>query len=277
MAVLLSGEPIAERILSRLEKQSASWRKKKPKLVVVQAGNDPVSATYIKEKEEAAHRIGVGFELVQLPRSSSYQKIQRVVEKQGQRKTVTGILVQLPLPSKLHTQEVLDAIPAQKDVDVLSSKSFGLYGLGKLSIMPPTVRAVSLLLKSHGITTQGKHVVLVGAGRLVGLPVAFWLFGEKATVSVANEFTKNLSSLTKQADILISGAGKAKLIRANMVRKGAVVIDAGTSVEKGRTTGDVDFNNVIHTARYITPVPGGVGPLTVACLFENLIALSQNS
>ncbi|MCH7604753.1 bifunctional 5,10-methylenetetrahydrofolate dehydrogenase/5,10-methenyltetrahydrofolate cyclohydrolase [Patescibacteria group bacterium] len=274
MAILLSGEIIAERILSRLERQKFQ---KKPKLVVVQVGEDLISATYIKEKEKAAQRIGVDFELLKLSKSSSYQKIQREVAKQGKLRTVSGIIVQLPLPSKLHTQEVLDAIPVEKDVDVLSSRSFGLYALGKLSVMPPTVKAISLLLKSHGITIQGKHVVLVGAGRLVGLPVAFWLFGEKATVSVVNEFTKNLSFLTKQADILISGAGKAKLIKVTMVKKGAVVIDAGTSVEKGRTTGDVDFNNVIHKVRAITPVPGGVGPLTVACLLENVVMLAERT
>ena len=271
MATLLSGETIAEGILKKLEKQSASWRIKKPKLAVVQVGDNPVSEKYIQEKAKVAERIGVALEVLRLKKGTSQKKIQAEIEKIGKNSKISGVIVQLPLPTTFPAQEILNTIPTSKDVDVLSCASFGLFALGELSILPPTVKAIALLLKTYRVEVQGKQVVVVGAGRLVGLPVAVWLLQQKARVTVTDKSTKNLADVVKQADIIISGVGKAKLIKAAMVKRGAVVIDAGSSVAQGRITGDVDFNNVIHKAKFITPVPGGVGPLTVACLFENVV------
>ncbi|HCM36553.1 MAG: hypothetical protein A3J30_01665 [Candidatus Wildermuthbacteria bacterium RIFCSPLOWO2_02_FULL_47_9c] len=271
MAQLMYGEKIAEEILKELAKQK---RKRRPKLVVFQVGENAISARYLREKEEAAGRIGVRFSLVKFPKGTSQKKVKEAVEKAGRSQSVAGIVVQLPLPAKFAAQDILDAIPLEKDVDVLSSHAFGLFALGKLPIVPPTAHAIMLLLERYRVAWQGKHIVVVGAGRLVGLPTMLSLVAEKATFSSVNEKTKSLASFTKQADILISGVGKPKIIKSSMLKKGAVVIDAGTSLEKGATSGDVDFNNVVSKVRAITPVPGGVGPLTVACLLENLFILS---
>ena len=269
---ILQGEEIAKRILKELKEEVAG---RQLKLAVIQVGENAVSETYIRKKEKAASELGVYFELYKLVQEISQTELKSRVEAIGKDKTVSGMIVQLPLPKHLNQQEILDAIPVEKDVDVLSSESFGLFALGRSSILPPTVGAVSLLLQENRIDLKGKNVAIVGAGRLVGVPLAIWCVREKATVMVANEYTQDLASITKNADILISGVGKKGLIKGDMVKKGALVIDAGTSVEGGRSIGDVDFESVAKKAGFLTPVPGGVGPLTVACLFQNLAALKN--
>lgn len=271
MAKLLYGDKIADEILEELAK---GRYKRKRKLTVFQMGENAVSAQYIREKEKAAARVGVRFELVQFAKGTSHKKLKEAVEKAGRLPSVSGIVVQLPLPAPFNTQEILDAIPLQKDVDVLSSRAFGLFALGKLPVAPPTVQAILLLLEHYNIVWQGKYIVVVGAGRLVGLPTILSLLMQKATLTCVNERTRSLAAFTKQADILISGVGKQKLIKSDMLKKGAAVIDAGTSVERGAVWGDVDFNAAVGKVRAITPVPGGVGPLTVACLLKNLFTLS---
>jgi len=273
---ILDGSKLSKNILAGLPSSQ------KAKLAVVQVGNNPVSAKYIKEKRKAAKGLGVGFRLARFPLRVSEATLAREIEEIGKDRKVSGMIVQLPLPKSLNTQRVLDCIPLQKDVDVLSSKALGLFAQGALPWLPPTVQAVSILLKEAKVHLKGARVLIIGAGRLVGLPVSLWLLREGATLTITNKATKNLSSLTKQADVIISGVGKRGLVKGNMVKKGAVVIDAGTSVESGPSTrsarsgrqaklvGDVDFKSVSKKAKYISPVPGGVGPLTVACLFHNL-------
>lgn len=272
MAKLLYGDKVAEEILENLARQKP---KHKPKLVVFQVGENAASSQYIQEKEKAAKRVGVRFELIQFPKGTSQKKVREAVEKAGKLPSVSGIIVQLPLPAKFSALDILDAIPLEKDVDVLSSRAFGLFALGKLAIVPPTAQAILLLLEHYNITWEGKHIVVVGAGRLVGLPTMLSLIMKKATFSSVNEKTKSLAAFTKQADILISGVGKPRLIKSSMLNKGVVVIDAGTSMEHGATSGDVDFNAAVGKVRAITPVPGGVGPLTVACLLRNLVVLAR--
>ena len=281
-AKILQGEEIAKRILEDLKNKVAG---KRLKLAVVQVGKNAVSETYIRKKEEATAKLGIGFELHKLPQEISQAELKRRVEAIGKDKTVSGMIVQLPLPKHLNQQEILDEIPREKDVDVLSSASFGLFafspfgrspvGRERLPILPPTVGAVSLLLKETGMELKGKSIAVVGAGRLVGLPVALWCMQKGATVSVANKDTKDLSAVTRDADIIISGVGKKGLIIGAIVKRGAVVIDAGSSVEAGLMGGDVDFESVVKKAGFLTPVPGGVGPLTVACLFQNLVVLKS--
>ena len=272
-AKILQGEAIAKRILEDLKRKV----KPKLKLAVIQVGNNPVSEKYIQKKQEAAKSIGVDLRLYKFPQNVSQEELKIQVQAIGSDKEVSGMIVQLPLPKHLDTQEILDAIPLEKDVDVLSSASFGLFALGKSSVLPPTVGAVSLLLKEHHMDIKGKNIVIVGAGRLVGLPLTIWCIHQGATVTVANEYTKDLPSLTKKAEILISGVGRAGLIKGDMVQTGAVVIDAGTSVEGEHTLGDVDFESVAKKAGFLTPVPGGVGPLTVVYLLRNLIELAQSN
>ena len=272
MVRILSGETIARRILGDLKRKKA---RKTPSLLVVQVGKNPVSAKYVGEKEKVAKELGIIFRLVVLPANISQTELEHQIQKIGKSPKVTGMIVQLPLPSALNTQAALDRIPLEKDVDVLSSAGFGAFALETLNILPPTVHAVSLLLRKAKANLKGSNVVVLGAGRLVGLPLSLWLLQQGATLTVVNKQTKNLKSITQKADILISGTGKRGLVRGNMVKKGAVVIDAGTSVEAGKSAGDVDFKTVSKKAGFITPVPGGVGPLTVACLFQNLFLLTE--
>lgn len=269
---LLLGKEIAQKILNDIKKRLPE---KKLGLAVIQVGSNPASEIYIKEKKKIAQSLGIGFWMTKLPPTVSQEKVQNIVLKIGRDPAISGIIIQLPLPPQFRTQEILNCIPLKKDVDVLSSVALGLFALGQLPILPPTIKAIALLLKASHTSLKGKRVTVVGAGRLVGLPLIFWLLSQGATVSVANKFTKDLSLLTKKADILISATGKPLLIKGNMVKKGAVVIDAGTSVEGGRTKGDVDLKSVAKKAKYLAPVPGGVGPLTVACLFYNLLTLAQ--
>ena len=269
--IILDGSTIAQQILRNLKLRVSG---KNLKLAVVQVGNNPVSAKYIKEKGKAAKRLGFGFQLYRFPEKIKGPALQSSLTQIAKDAKNTGLLIQLPLPSHLSLQEVLDCIPLQKDVDVLSAKALGLFSQGALPWLPPTVHAIFILLKETKVELKGARVLVIGAGRLVGLPVSLWLLREGATLTIANKSTQNLSSLTKQADVIISGVGKQGLITGKMIKKGAVVIDAGTSVEAGKTSGDVDFESVAKKASFITPVPGGVGPLTVACLFQNLFFLS---
>ena len=234
--------------------------------------------------------------MFKFPAKISVLEFKKEIEKVIKSPVNSGVIIQLPLPrttfqekslteratqkvvrglpKKFLAEEFLNLIPEEKDVDVLSEKSLGKFYQGTLKILPPTVNGILYLLKSYKIGSIGKNVVIVGAGRLVGFPLATQLLKEKATLSVLNEWTRDASSFTKKADILISGVGKPNLIKGNVVKKGGVVIDAGTSMKKGKLIGDVDFKSVSEKASYITPVPGGVGPLTIACLLENLVKLN---
>jgi len=199
----------------------------------------------------------------------SYKKICRKPD-------ISGVVIQLPLPESLQNndQEILNIVPQEKDIDILSEENLGKFYTGNLSVLPPVVGAISHLLNSYKISVKGKDILLVGAGRLVGFPLAIWLLKQKATVSVINEFTEDASFFLKKADIVISGVGKPNLIKGSMVKNGVVIIDAGTSLRKGKLKGDVDFKSVSKKASHIAPVPGGVGPLTVAYLLENLVKLN---
>lgn len=272
MAILLKGQELADKVLSELKKKVVP---RTLGLAVVQVGKDPASNTYVGKKRQMAEQLGIQFFLYNFPKNILEGDLKKAVLSIGESAKITGMIVQLPLPSSMDTKKILDCIPPSKDVDVLSSQSFGRFALGSSPILPPTVAAVKDLLKQYKIDVAGKHVVVVGAGRLVGLPLSLWLMREKATITIANSSTFDLEKITKSADILISGTGRAKLIGADMVKKGAVVIDAGTSVESGITKGDVDFVTVAKKAGFITPVPGGVGPLTVVHLFSNLLILPQ--
>jgi methylenetetrahydrofolate dehydrogenase (NADP+)/methenyltetrahydrofolate cyclohydrolase len=246
------------------------------RLAVIQVGENPVSNVYIEQKRKTAQKIGLGFKLFQFNEKINSGELKREIGKIVEDPEISGVIIQLPLPKKLQPEEFLNLIPEKKDIDVLSEKSLGKYYQGKLKILPPIVGGILGLLRNYKIELKGKNVVLMGAGRLVGLPLVPQLLREKATVSVLNEFTKNPSFFTKKADILISGVGKPGLIKGSMVERGAAVIDAGTAVGKGKLlVGDVDFKSVSKKAGWITPVPGGVGPLTVACLLENLVKLNN--
>jgi len=270
-STLLSGQEPALEMLQSLRKKIAERR---VQLAVVQVGKNLVSSTYIQKKKEAALQAGIAFLTYPISAQAAQKDIMSLVARLGENSAISGIVVQLPLPPHLNSQKILDCIPAEKDPDVLSSRAFGRFALGQSSILPPTVSAMQKLFKTYGIQIAGKRIALVGSGRLVGLPLLVWLAGERATVMNINRKTKNPATLIRQADIVISGTGMPGLIKGSMIKKGAIVVDLGTSVEQGKTAGDVDFKSVAKKAKAVTPVPGGVGPLTIACLLDNLVTLS---
>ncbi|OGZ23807.1 MAG: hypothetical protein A3A08_02900 [Candidatus Nealsonbacteria bacterium RIFCSPLOWO2_01_FULL_41_9] len=272
--ILLNGKKLSEEILRDIKKE-VEIRRLKLKLAVIQIGENQVSSAFIGQKEKACQRVGINFELFNFSPEIGLSDLKSKIKKIAANYLNSGIIIQLPLPKKFITEELLNLIPEEKDADVLSGKSLGKFYQGTLSVLPPTVQGILGLLRKYKISLQGKDIVILGAGRLVGFPLALQLLKEKATVSVLNEFSKDTPSFTKKADILISAVGKPNLIKGDMVKKGAIVIDAGNSIEKGRSSGDVDFQSVSGKASYITPVPGGVGPMTVACLLENLVKLNK--
>ena len=285
---ILDGKKLSERILANLKKEIKNHRLKL-RLAVISVGENPISQIFINQKEMACEKIGINFKLFKFPTKIKNSELKKEISGIVKNPANSGVIIQLPLPKKFLPEEILNLISEEKDIDVLSENSLGKFyqalpsfssknlgGQGTLKILPPTVQGILYLFKNYKIDLKGKNVVIVGAGRLVGFPLAIQLLKEKATVSVLNEFTKDAPSFLKKADILISGVGKPNLIKGNMIKRGVIVIDAGTSVKNGRLVGDVDFKSVSQKASYITPVPGGVGPLTVACLFENLIMLNKN-
>lgn len=263
MVKILSGKKIAEDILNNLKKEIKS-RKLKVKLAVIWVGDDAASKVYIRKKREACKKIGAGFNLYHFKEKISAKNIEKEIKKITDNKENSGVIIQLPLPGKKDVRRILNLVPNNKDVDVLSEGNFREFSRGRLSIVPPTVGAILAILKEYKISMKNKYVVIVGAGRLVGKPLSAWMGRQPAKFSVLDKNTKGLQYFTSKADILISGVGKPSLIKGDMVKKGAVVIDVG---------GDVDFNSVSKKAGFITPVFGGVGPLTVACLLKNLVIL----
>lgn len=274
MAKILNGKKLAEKILERVRKEIKKSHLKL-RLTIIQVGENPVSEIFIRQKKKACEKVGIYFRLYKFEQKIAQKKLKTEVEKIVKNPRNSGAIIQLPLPKNRDADEILNLIPSEKDIDVLSTESLGKFYQGTLPISPPVVGAVSHLLKTYKIKIKGKNVVLVGAGRLVGQPLASWVLREKGILTVVNEFTKNISSFTQKADILISGVGKSNLIQGKMVKKGVIVIDCGSAYYKGKLAGDVDFKSVSKKASYITPVPGGVGPLTVACLIENLVRLNS--
>lgn len=271
IARILDGKEVASHILSRVKKEAKGASLE---LAVVKVGTHPASTTYIKRKKEIALSLGISFKVYEFPEDISQQELENEVDKIGKDSTTTGMIVQLPLPSSFNTEAVLNKIPEAKDVDVLSKAAFDKFEKGELSILPPTVSAIAEMLLHYEIPIQGTTAVIVGRGRLVGLPARIYFESAGAKVIVAHSQTEDLAKTVQQGDIVVSGVGKPGLITGEMIKEGAVVIDAGTSVEDGVTTGDVDVESVSEIASYLSPVPGGVGPVTVACLFNNLVVLS---
>ena len=274
MAEIVQGKKIAKGIYKRLEKKVADLKKKgiTPKLGVILVGDDKPSQTYVRKKGQAAEKIGVGFLLKKYPATISETKlINEIKNLQKSSKKLTGLIVQLPLPKKMNVGKVLETINPDIDVDCLTQTNLGKLVTGSYKIKPPTPDGMMEILKKHKIKLRGKRVCVVGAGAFAGKPLANMLINEEATVSVCNYFTPSLKEYTEKADVIMTGVGAHKLIKGSMVKKGVVVIDAGVTFVKGKMYGDVDFSSVSKKASVITPVPGGVGPLTVAKLIENTV------
>ncbi|MFA5987185.1 MAG: bifunctional 5,10-methylenetetrahydrofolate dehydrogenase/5,10-methenyltetrahydrofolate cyclohydrolase [Candidatus Paceibacterota bacterium] len=277
MTEIVDGKKIAGEILARL-KERVSKMNIKPTLAVVLVGDDEASRLYVGKKEAAAKDVGIKFLRFEFPESITKEALITELKKIQAENNLSGMIVQFPLPEKLwpDAREIVNNINPNIDVDCLSHISLGRVLMKESKIVPPTPGAVLEILKYHGVDLTGKNVCLVGRGDLVGKPLAAMLIQMPITLSVHGRSTKNLADYTRQADIIISGVGKAGLITADMVKDGAVVIDAGTAFSGGKTVGDVDFDSVKTKASIITLVPGGVGPITVAKLLENTVDLAEH-
>ncbi len=275
MAIIIDGKSVADKITEQL-KQKLSQLQDKPHLAVIQIGNNAASTIYVNLKKKKAEEIGIKSTVINLDENIEEKELIYKIEKLNNDNSVHAILVQLPLPKHINESNIIKAITPNKDVDGFTAQNTGdLFNGIKPKAYPCTPKGVLKLLKEYNIEIQGKHAVIVGRSNIVGKPLAIMLLNEHATVTICHSKTKNLPEITKQADILISAVGK-KIIFKDMVKKNAVVIDVGIfKDENNKTTGDVDFENVKEIAAYITPVPKGVGPMTIACLMENTIELYE--
>lgn len=276
---LLDGRKVADELLTSLtgEVRSLSERGVTPKLAVVLVGDNPASASYVRSKRKACERIGIEYEHVAMPESATTEEIVAQVEALDDREDVHGILVQLPLPSHVEEPLVIRAIQPAKDVD-----GFHAYNLGKMvlskefeHLAPCTPKGVIKMLDHYDIEIQEKEVVVVGHSNIVGKPMSIMLLNRDATVTTCHIHTQDLRAHTLRADILVVAVGKARLITEDMVKEDAVVVDVGINRVDGKIVGDVDFEHVQNKASFITPVPGGCGPMTVACLMENVVTAAN--
>lgn len=275
MAIILDGKMLRDKIFERL-KAKLDKMQQKPTLAVILVGENPASQIYVRNKKKTAEKLGINSLSIEYPSDISEEELLNKIKELNSDEKVTAILVQLPLPAHINKNRIIDAILPQKDVDGLTP-----YNLGKLFsgeepyVYPCTPKGILLLLDEYNIKLEGKNIVVVGRSNLVGKPVAQMLLKRNATVTMCHSHTKNLSEITKTADIIVSAVGK-KVIGEKMLKSDCVVIDVGIfRDENGKISGDVDFENVSKTAAYISPVPGGVGPMTIASLMLNTVELAR--
>lgn len=274
MAEIINGKKIAENILNNIKKEVENYDIK-PTLAVIIVGDDPASKVYVKNKIKKSEFLGFNSILKELPENTTKKELLDVIKNLNEDKNVNGILLQLPLPKALDEKDFLDEISPIKDVDGFTTYNSGkLFKGEKPYAIACTPKGIIKLLESTGINLEGKSAVVVGRSNIVGKPIAALLLQKNATVIQAHSKTKNLPEILNMADIIISATGKEEFIKGNMVKEGAVIIDVGITRNKnGKLTGDVDFESVSKKASYITPVPGGVGPMTIATLMENTLEL----
>lgn len=283
-AKILDGRTLAERIESSLRREVETFGgmvSRKPRLVVVLVGDVAASASYVKSKAAAAARVGVEAEVVRVPATTDTAALVSLVRSiaADERGPADGILVQLPLPDHVDAIAVLDAVPPDRDVDGFHPENAGLLSQGRPRFVPCTAAGVQRMLLDAGVETAGRHAVIVGRSDIVGKPLALLLAakgpGGDATVTLCHSRSADLAAITRQADILVAAVGRPQLITADMVKPGAVVVDVGINRVDGRLVGDVDFEGVSRVAGRISPVPGGVGPLTVAMLLANTVLAAE--
>lgn len=278
MAKLIDGKAVAAEIRAKIALEVAELihRGVTPGLAVVIVGDDPASRTYVNNKKKACAQAGIYSEEYALPATASQNEIMGLVAMLNAKKDINGILVQSPLPDGLNEEAVVEAIDPEKDVDAFHPSNVGRIMIGNYHFLPCTPAGIIELLRSENIEIEGKDCVVIGRSNIVGKPMAMLLLHNNGTVTICHSKTKNLKEICRCADILVAAVGKPKFVTADMVKPGAVVIDVGMDRdENGRLCGDVDFANVAKTASYITPVPGGVGPMTIAMLLRNTVAAAK--
>jgi methylenetetrahydrofolate dehydrogenase (NADP+)/methenyltetrahydrofolate cyclohydrolase len=277
MAIVMDGNALRDETVAAIRARVAAAGDPPVCLATVLVGDDRPSHTYVRSKQRKAAEAGLQSRHVELPADASQDDVERTVSQLASDPDVHGILVQLPLPAGLDAEAVLDLVPPEKDVDGLTERSMGRLVRGRPGLVPCTPLGVMRLLDRYGVATSGRRAVVVGRSTLVGLPLALLLArkGVDATVTLAHSRTGDLAAACREADILVGAAGQARMITADHVKPGAAVIDVGVSRTEAGLVGDVDFAAVEPIAGWITPMPGGTGPMTIACLLENTVTAAQ--
>lgn len=282
MAQIIDGKAVSKAVRQRVAADTEELKKKgiTPGLAVILVGDDPASQVYVRNKERACEEVGFYSEKYTLPENTTQEELNALVDKLNARKEISGILCQLPLPKHLDDKAVINRIDPKKDVDAFHPENVGAIMIGDYHFLPCTPAGVMELIHSTGVEITGKKAVVIGRSNIVGKPMAMLLLHENATVEITHSKTKNLADITRTADILVAAIGKAGFVTADMVKEGAVVIDVGMNRNaEGKLCGDVDFDEVSKKCSYITPVPGGVGPMTISMLMQNTLTAAkiQNS
>ena len=279
MAELIDGKAVAAQIRAQIAQEVLKLQEDQgvtPGLAVVLVGDDPASKTYVRNKEKACEEAGIYSEKYLLSADTTQEQLMDLVRRLNEKQDIDGILVQLPLPEGLDDKPIVEAIRPDKDVDAFHPVNVGEIMIGNYRFLPCTPAGIIELLKSKNIVIEGKNCVVIGRSNIVGKPVAMLLLHQNGTVTVCHSKTKGLKEICRGADILVSAVGKAKFVTADMVKPGAAVIDVGMNRdENGKLCGDVDFESVEPVASYLTPVPGGVGPMTIAMLLKNTLTAAK--
>lgn len=270
MSQILDGQMVSKEIRERVKEEVARLEIK-PKLAVILVGDDDASQIYVRNKVKACNSVGIIAEDYLLPSDTREKELLDLIEKLNKDKSVNGILVQMPLPKHINENTVVNTILPIKDVDGLNLVNQGKLLNRNPALVPATPKGIITLLKRYFVEIEGKKVVVIGRSKLVGMPLALLFINANATVTICHSYTENLKEITKQADILVSAVGKANFISGDMIKKDAVVVDVGINRQTGNIVGDVNFKEAMEVARLVTPVPKGVGPMTIASLLENVL------
>ena len=278
MAIIIDGKELAKKIRANLKIECEELKKRNinSKLAVIMVGDDPASKVYVRNKSKVCEDVGIEYKEYLLSSNTKQKELIELIEKLNQDKTINGILLQSPIPANLDINEAFRTISPQKDVDGFNPVNVGKLVLNQDTFVSCTPYGIMKMFEKYNIDLTGKNVVILGRSNIVGKPLMHCCLNKNATVTVCHSKTQNLAQKAKEADILISAIGKAQFVTADMVKENAVVIDVGINrLENGKITGDVDFENVKEKASYITPVPGGVGPMTIAMLMNNVIKATK--
>lgn len=278
MAKIIDGKAVSASVRARVAEETALLKEKGivPGLAVIIVGDDPASRVYVNNKKKACENVGFKSEEYALPAETTQEELLNLVKELNERDDIDGILCQLPLPKHLDEKSVIEKISPEKDVDAFHASNVGKIMIGDYNFLPCTPAGVMELLHSADVEIAGKNCVVIGRSNIVGKPMAMLLLHENGTVTICHSRTQNLKEVCKSADILVAAVGKAKFVTADMVKEGAAVIDVGMNRdENGKLCGDVDFANVEKVAGAITPVPGGVGPMTIAMLMQNTLTAAK--
>lgn len=279
MAIQINGKEVSLAVREQIRADVHAFTEttgKRPGLAVVIVGEDPASQVYVRNKKRGCEEVGIYSEEYAMPAETTEEELLALIDKLNHDPKINGILVQLPLPRHLDEEKILLAIDPRKDVDAFHPQNVGKIMIGNFSFLPCTPAGVMQLLKHYGVDICGKHCVIIGRSNIVGKPQAMLMLKENATVTICHSKTKDLAEITRLADIVVAAVGRPKFVTADMVKEGAVVIDVGINrMEDGKLCGDVDFANVEPKAAYITPVPGGVGPMTITMLLQNTLTAAK--